>query len=52
MDTFNFAELFAFLQTALGMILSFLAGRHSVERKEKGRPNRKVRGLKAKKRKK
>jgi len=49
MDTFNFADLYAFLQTALGMILSFLAGRQSMKRKEKDRPRRKVSGLDVKK---
>ena len=44
MDTFNFVDLYAFLQTALGMTLSFLAGRHSMKRKEKSRPQGKVRG--------
>ena len=38
MDTFNFADLFAFLQTALGMVLSFLAGRHSIKHNEKSHP--------------
>ena len=38
MDTFNFADLYAFLQTALGMILSFWAGRHSKKQKKKAAP--------------
>jgi len=38
METFNFVDLFAFLQTVLGMILSFLAGRHSMKHNEKSRP--------------
>jgi len=43
--TFYFADLFAFLQTTLGMILSFLAGRQSMKRNEKGRPSDKDCGL-------
>jgi hypothetical protein len=38
METFNFVDLYAFLQTALGMILSFLAGRLSMKRKKKAAP--------------
>jgi hypothetical protein len=38
MDSFNFVDLYAFLQTALGMILSFLAGRLSKKRKKKAAP--------------
>jgi len=34
-ETFYFVDLFAFLQTCLGMVLSFLAGRHSKKRKKK-----------------
>jgi len=38
MDTFNFVDLYAFLQTALGMVLAFLGGRRSMKRNEKSRP--------------
>ncbi|MCL2499394.1 MAG: hypothetical protein FWE90_03545 [Defluviitaleaceae bacterium] len=38
MDTFNFVDLYGFLQTALGMILAFLGGRRSMKRNEKSRP--------------
>jgi hypothetical protein len=44
METFSFVDLFAFLQTALGMILSFLAGRRTMKRNEKSRPPDKARG--------
>jgi len=47
MESFDFGELFAFLQTALGMILSFLAGRRSMKRNEKNRPSRKDCGFSA-----
>jgi len=47
MDSFNFVDLFAFLQTILGMILSFLAGRHSLKHNEKSRPSDKDRGSSA-----
>jgi len=49
METFNFVDLYAFLQTALGMILAFLAGRRSMKRNEKSRPSRKDRGSSANK---
>jgi len=39
MESFYFPDLFAFLQTTLGMVLSFLAGRHSMKRKKKSRPS-------------
>ncbi|MCL2365099.1 MAG: hypothetical protein FWC71_10605 [Defluviitaleaceae bacterium] len=45
MESFNFVDLYAFLQTALGMILAYLAGRHSIKRKKKGRPPCKECGL-------
>ncbi|MCL2189908.1 MAG: hypothetical protein FWC16_13005 [Defluviitaleaceae bacterium] len=45
MDTFYFADLFAFLQTTLGMVLSSLAGWHTKERKEKSRPSDKDKRL-------
>jgi hypothetical protein len=32
-------DLYAFLQTALGMILAFLGGRQSMKRNEKSRPS-------------
>ena len=38
METFYFVDLYAFLQTALGMILAYMAGRHSIKRKKKSRP--------------
>ena len=38
MDTFNFVDLYGFLQTALGMVLAFLGGRRSMKRNEKSRP--------------
>ena len=44
MDTFSFVDLFSFLQTVLGMILSFFAGRHSNKRNEKSRPTSKDSG--------
>jgi len=44
MESFNFVDLYAFLQTALGMILAFLAGRRSNKRNEKGHPHGKVDG--------
>jgi len=40
METFNFVDLYAFLQTTLGMILAFLAGRRSMKRNEKSRPGK------------
>jgi len=46
MDTFNFVDLYAFLQTALGMVLAFLGGRRSMKRNEKSRPPSKERGSK------
>jgi len=46
MESFNFAELYAFLQTVLGMILSFMAGRQSMKHKKKSRPSSKVCGSK------
>jgi len=49
MESFNFGELFAFLQTSLGMILSFMAGRQSAKPKKKSRPRSKERGSKSKK---
>jgi len=39
MDSFNFAELYGFLQTVLGMVLSFLAGRRSKKHNAKSRPS-------------
>jgi len=39
MDYFNFAELFSFLQTVLGMILAYMGGRRSMKRNAKSRPN-------------
>jgi|GEM_PF-1924071 len=47
MDSFYFADLFAFLQTTLGMVLSFLAGWHTKKRKEKSRPSGKAKRLNA-----
>jgi len=44
MDTFNFVDLYAFLQTALGMVLAFLGGRRSMKRNEKSRPPTRERG--------
>jgi len=44
MDTFNFVDLYGFLQTALGMVLTFLGGRRSMKRNEKSRPSVKDNG--------
>ena len=44
MDTFNFVDLYGFLQTALGMVLTFLGGRRSTKRNEKSRPSVKDNG--------
>lgn len=44
MESFYFPDLFAFIQTILGMILSFLAGRRSTKDNEKSRPSSKVVG--------
>jgi len=44
MDTFNFVDLYGFLQTALGMVLAFLGGRRSMKRNEKSRPTSKDSG--------
>ena len=41
MDSFNFVDLYAFLQTALGMILAYMGGRRSMKRNEKSRPSAK-----------
>ncbi|MCL2498873.1 MAG: hypothetical protein FWE90_00885 [Defluviitaleaceae bacterium] len=47
MDTFNFVDLYAFLQTALGMVLAFMGGRRSMKRNEKSRTPGKVNGSNA-----
>jgi len=47
METFYFVDLFAFLQTCLGMVLSFLAGRHSKKRKKKAARPAKISGFNA-----
>ncbi|MCL2604662.1 MAG: hypothetical protein FWD90_09305 [Defluviitaleaceae bacterium] len=49
MDTFNFVDLYAFLQTALGMVLAFMGGRRSMKRNEKSRPSDEVSGSNANK---
>ena len=41
MDTFSFVDLFAFLQTIIGMILAYMAGKRSERRNEKSRPRSK-----------
>lgn len=38
MENFIFADFYVFIQTILGMILAYLAGRKSSKRKKKGRP--------------
>jgi len=45
METFYFVDLFAFLQTCLGMVLSFLAGRHSKKRKKKAAHRTRISGF-------
>ena len=45
MESFNFADLYAFLQTILSMILAYMAGNRSMKRNEKGRPSDKDSGL-------
>ena len=47
MDSFNFVDLYAFLQTIIGMILAYLAGRRSKKRNEKSRPSSKDCGSKS-----
>jgi len=38
MESFNFADFFAFIQTIVSMILAYMAGGKSSKRKKKGRP--------------
>ena len=44
MDSFNFVDLYAFLQTVLGMIFAYMGGRRSMKRNEKSRPSGKDSG--------
>jgi len=47
MEYFDFASLYSFLLTALGMLLAYLGGKRSRKRKKKSRPPGKVNGSKA-----
>jgi len=49
MDSFNFVDLYAFLQTVLSMVLAYLSGRRSMKRNEKSRPSGKDNGSNASK---
>jgi len=41
MESFDFAELFNFLQTLAGMLFAYLGGRQSTKHKKKSRPRSK-----------
>jgi len=49
MESFCFAELLGFLQTALGMVIAYLAGKQAAKPKKKSRPHSKDCGSSKKK---